>query len=86
MATWFSYGNYIANFKRGMYMFPIYVLEQSKNYSETPTAVCVHFRGHINYFKGIIHLQGHFNGLNVRNEILHFNLARTLKNEYKDNY
>lgn len=67
-------------------MFPIYVLEQSKNYSEIPPAVCVHCRVHVNYFKGIIHLQGHFNGLNVRNEIRHFNLARTLKNEYKDNY
>lgn len=65
---------------------PIYVLEQSKNYSEIPPAVHVHCTGHVNYFKGIIHLQGHFNGLNVRNEILHFNLAKTLKNGYKDNY
>lgn len=45
-----------------------------------------HCRVHVNYFKGIIHLQGHFHGFNVMNEILHFNLVRTLKNEYKDNY
>lgn len=67
-------------------MFPIYVLWQSTNDSDIPPAACVHCRVHVNYFKGMIHLQEHFHGLNVRNEILHFNVVRTLKNEYKDNY
>jgi len=67
-------------------MSPTCILQQSKNHSDTTPQQCTHRRVHKHYFKGIMHLQGHFHGLNVRNEILHFNLVRTLKNEYEDKY
>lgn len=85
--TCLLHGNYIKWFqKRHVHVSNLHPATEQKPFRYYSTAVHTHRSVHKHYFKGIMHLQGHFHGLNVRNEILHFNLVRTLKNEYEDKY